>query len=536
MTEKKEPLIRENDKKQLQHELALLKAPVNVVSVLSEDENRPYNEFCRDFLTELTALSDEIRPVFVGKDDAEAKESGVTRTPTLLIQPEQYKIRYTGAPAGEEARSLLVTLIMASTGRSTLSEASRQRLSVLKDKRNIKVFVSPTCPYCPVSVMLAVSAAVERKELIDVEVIEIYENKDLAERYNAFTVPSVFIDDGLVSQGLTPEEVFIEEVLSAAPVEISAYEGTGTSEIDLAILGAGPAGLTAAIYAARSGLKTVVLEKGNIGGQVAITPVVENYPGFSHIGGKPLMDMMAQQAVRYSEIHQGEEALELEKKEGFIGIRTNRAAYRAKALLLTTGVVNRKLGIPGEREFEGKGVSYCASCDGYFYRDGKRVIVVGGGNTAATDALYLSNIGVDVTVIHRRDALTAEDILIRRLAANNVPVLLNSVVKEIRGERSVQSVLVENAVDKSQQTLKVDGIFLAVGYLPANKQALQLGVETDNAGYIKVDKGQRTNVPGVYAAGDITGGVKQIATAVGQAAVASQTIFEDMSTAGKMKG
>jgi len=533
MAQKKERLIPDHEKKHLQQELAMLQAQVSIVAVLSDEENVPFNEFCRDLLTELAALTDKIHPVFAKKGGPEAAKYNVTRTPTLLIQPERYNIRYTGAPAGEEARSFLLSIIMASTDRSALSDESKKRLLELKEKRNVRVFVSPTCPYCPMQVLLAVSAAVERRDLISVEIVEIYENKDLADKYNAYTVPSVFIDEGLVAHGLTPEEVFIEEVIAAAPVEVSAYKGAGETEKDLVIVGAGPAGLTAAIYAARSGLRTVVLEKGSIGGQVAITPVVENYPGFSRIGGKTLMDMMAQQAVLYSEIHQGEEVLEAKKNDAFFEIKTNRAAYKAKAILLTTGVESRKLGVPGEKEFDGKGVSYCASCDGYFYRDGKKVIVVGGGNTAATDALYLKNIGVDVRVVHRKETLRAEKLLQERLDANNIPVIRNSVIKEIRGDRSVKSVVIENLADQSMRTIPVDGVFIAIGYIPGNTLASKLGVRTDEEGYIKVDKGQRTNVVGVYAAGDITGGFKQIVTAVGQGSTASETIFEDISGAFK---
>lgn len=529
----KESLIPEHEKKHLQQELALLDAPVRIVAVLSEEENKPFNEFCRELLTELSALSSKIQPVFAVKGGPGAARYKVTRTPTLIIQPEIYNIRYTGSPAGEEARSFLLAIIMASTGKTALSPESRKRLAELKQKRNVKVFVSPTCPYCPMQVLLAVSAAIEMKEFITLDIIEIYENKDLAEKYNSFTVPSLFVDDGLVAHGLTPEEVFIEEIMTAAPAEISAYEGTGEHEKDLVIIGAGPAGLTAAIYAERSGLNTVVIEKGNIGGQVAITPIVENYPGFTRIGGKTLMDMMAQQAIQYTEIHQGEEVLEVLKNEDIFRIKTNRAAYTAKALLLATGVENRRLGVPGEREFEGKGVGYCASCDGYYYRDGKKVIVIGGGNTAATEALYLKNIGIDVRIVHRKDSMRAEKLLQERLNANGIPVIWNSVVKEIRGDKMVKAVVIENVFDQSMRTMPVDGIFVAIGYLPGNQLAKKLGVETDEEGYIRVDKGQRTNMPGIYAAGDITGGFKQIVTAVGQGSVAAETIFEDISAAYK---
>ena len=524
-----ESFISEDTRKLVKAELAHMKKPVTVVAILSEEQNKPFNEFCRKLLTELAALSDKIKPVFDMPGGATATKYRVTRTPTLLIEPDRYAVRFTGAPAGEEARTFLLAVLMASAGSTVLSEPSRQRLSELKENRNIKVFVSPTCPYCPQQALLAVCAAIERKDFISTEIIEIHENKDLAKEYNAFSVPQVFINDNLVGLGLQPEEVFIEEILTAAPVTAKAYEGTGSTEMDLVIVGAGPAGLTAAIYAVRSGLKTVVIEKGNIGGQVAITPVVENYPGFTRIGGKTLMDMMAQQAIQYTEIHEGEEVLDAEKNDDFFTVKTSRASYTAKALLLTTGAQSRKLGVPGEPEFQGKGVSYCASCDGYFFKDGKKVMVVGGGNTAATEALYLKNIGVDVTIVHRRDALRAELFLQKSLAEQRIPILWNTAVKEIRGEKFVTGVVLENSADKTTKTLPVDGVFVAIGYEPINEIAKKLSVATDEEGYIVVDKGHRTNVKGVYAAGDITGGFKQIVTAVGQGSLAATTIFEDIA-------
>jgi thioredoxin reductase (NADPH) len=257
---------------------------------------------------------------------------------------------------------------------------------------------------------------------------------------------------------------------------------------------------------------------------------VENYPGFTRIGGKTLMDMMAQQAIQYAEIHEGEEVLQVEKKDDLFSVRTSRASYTAKALLIATGAMSRKLGVPGEEEFQGKGVSYCASCDGYFFKDGKKVIVVGGGNTAATEALYLKNIGVDVTLVHRRDKLRAVLFLQESLAEQHIPILWNRLVKKIEGSKVVTGVVLENVTEHSTAALPVDGVFIAIGYTPINDLAIKLGVETDEEGYIKVDKVHRTNVKGIYAAGDITGGFKQIVTAVGQGSLAAATIFEDIAS------
>lgn len=526
----KETFISEDSKKIIKKELDNLTGPVSLLIFTSEEVNKPFNEFSIKLFTELSHISAKIKVKYESIGGKLSEKYDVTRSPTILIQYDKYNIRLTGAPAGEELRTLIITLIMASSGVTMLSETSRSRLADLKEKRNIKVFVSHACPYCPQMAATAIATAIEKPGLVSAEIIDIYENKDLAATFNAFSVPQVFIDDRLVGLGLQPEEVFVEELVTAAPVKTKPVEETDEiKEIDLLIIGAGPAGLTAAIYAERSGLKTIVVEKANIGGQVAITPIVENYPGFTKIGGKALMDMMAQQAIQYADIHEGEEVLEILKTDDVFGINTNKAKYSAKAVLLTTGAESKKLGIPGEKEFQGKGVSYCAACDGYFFKDGKKVIVTGGGNTAATEALYLKNIGVDVTIVHRRETLRAEMFLQQGLENNNIPVLWNTEVKAIIGEKFVTGVLLENTTDKSQKTLAIDGVFVAIGYTPNNGLAKILGIETDEEGYIKIDSGQRTTIKGIYAAGDITGGVKQIVTAVSQGAVAAMSIFEDIS-------
>jgi thioredoxin reductase (NADPH) len=529
---KKDVLLPPEARKILKQDFNQLENPVSVVVFTDEGnkENRPFGEFAVKFLRELSEITEKIRPVFEKVSGETAKKYGISRAPVILIEPEKYGIRLIGAPGGEEAQTLIIALIMASTGRTILSEEAKERLNELKEKRNIKVFVSPTCPYCPHQAATAIAAAIEKPGLVEAEIIEIYENRDLATHFNAFSVPQTFIDDQLVGLGLQPQEVVIEELLTAAPVRPKAAEYGEKVEKDLVIMGAGPAGLTAAIYAERSGLKSVVIEKANIGGQVSITPVVENYPGFTRIAGKTLMDMMAQQAITYTDIHEGEEVLDVRPSGDIFEVVTDRTRYIAKAVLIATGAESKKLGIPGEREFFGRGVSYCASCDGYFFKDNKKVIVVGGGNTAATEALYLKNIGVDVTIVHRRDALRCEQVLRRSIEDNRIPIMWNTIVKEILGGRLVTSVALENGSDGSTRTLPIDGVFIAIGYVPNNGTAINLGVEVDEEGYVKVDERYRTNIKGVYAAGDITGGFKQIVTAVGQGAVAANTIFEDISS------
>lgn len=379
--------------------------------------------------------------------------------------------------------------------------------------------------------LYAISTAIVKSDLVSAESIEIFENQDLAQKFGIVSVPQTFMNGILVAPNVVPEEVFIESLLTLRRPEVVMTEVTGPPvEKDLVIIGAGPAGLTAAIYAVRSGLTTVVLERENIGGQVTITPVVENYPGFTKIAGRSLVDLLAQQALQYTQIRLSEEIREVAREGERFHIVTNRARYAAKAVIIATGARWRTLDIPGEQRLSGKGVSYCAECDGYFYKDGKQVVVIGGGNTALTYALYLHNLGAKVTVIHRRDRFRAEKSLTESLLNGRVPVMWNSVVEEIIGERSVSAVRVRNERDGEVSDVKVDGVFVAVGYIPNNEVATMLGAEVDEWGYIRVDGKQKTSMPFVYAAGDVTGGVKQIVVAVGQGSVAALTAFEDLTS------
>lgn len=525
------PLIPADAKQKLKEEFQLLKRKIAIYVFTKEGENQQFNNFSIKLLQELAELSEKIEAVYFKIGDPESIKYNVTRSPTLLIDPDSYNIRYTGAPAGEEGRSLIEAILMTSLGFTALSKSSREKLSQLKEKRHIMVFVSPTCPYCPQQVVNAISAAIERKDLISTEIIEIFENDDIAKDYKVLSVPQTAINGKIISIGLEPEEVFVEEVLSLIPQkaveQVTPEDETG--EADLVIIGAGPAGLTAAIYAARSGLKTIVLEKANIGGQVAITPVVENYPGFTRIAGKVLMDVIAHHATQYTRIHQGEEAVEIKPADGLYEVLTVKKKYTSKAIILATGAKHKELNVPGEDRLYGRGVSYCATCDGYFYR-GKKVLMIGGGNSAVTEALYLDSIGANVTLVHRRDKLRAEVALQESIADRKIPVLYNSEVKEILGEEVVTSVKILDSKEGTAREEAVEGIFVSIGYEPSNTLAMELGLKLTDEGYIEVDKHQHTSMPGIYAAGDITGGVKQIVTALGQGAIAAITAFEELAS------
>lgn len=296
-------------------------------------------------------------------------------------------------------------------------------------------------------------------------------------------------------------------------------------EKELVIVGGGPAGLSAAIYASRLGLNVVLFEAKMVGGQAAEAAVVENYPGFDSIRGMELVERMRQQAEKYGcEIREMEAVKRITREGEKFRVVTSLGEYLAKAVIIATGREKRKLGVPGEEEFKGRGVSYCATCDAPLYR-GKRVLVVGGGNTAASEALYLSENAKEVHLVHRRSDLRAEKVLKERLKERNVVFHWNSVVKRIEGDKLVRRVVIQNLESGEERVLEVDGVFIAVGETPSSSIALELGVKLDEEGYIIVDRNQRTNVEGVFAAGDVTGGVMQIVKAAGEGAVAAVNAY-----------
>jgi thioredoxin reductase (NADPH) len=292
---------------------------------------------------------------------------------------------------------------------------------------------------------------------------------------------------------------------------------------DLIIIGGGAAGLAAGIYGARSGLKTLVLDEKLAGGTMADAPLIENYPGFQSINGMELAQKMVAHCRKTgASIREFEKVLEMKLESDKKIIKTNKTPYEAKAVIIASGSHYRELGVPGEKELRGKGVSYCGVCDGPLFKE-KRVLVIGGGNSAVITALYLAEIASEVKIAHRREEFRAEEALITALKAKeNIEILWNTEINEIRGERLVNKVIVFNNKTKETKELPVDGIFVQVGEDPNSQLAKEAGVTVDEDGYILVDIRQRTNIPGVYAAGDVTNHpVKQVGTAVGQGITAA---------------
>ena len=298
---------------------------------------------------------------------------------------------------------------------------------------------------------------------------------------------------------------------------------------DLIILGAGPAGLTAGIYAARGGLNAVIVESKAVGGQAALTAEIENYPGFASVSGYELVSLMQAQceALGVSFVFDAPVALALEGD-----VKRVETAYsgtlEARAVVLATGALPRTLGVDRESELMGGGVSYCATCDGAFFR-GKPVAVVGGGNTAVEDALYLEKFASEVFLIHRRDALRADAILADRVKNSGVHIVWDSVVTALEGDKKLQSVTLKNVKSGDTSSLAVNGLFVAVGQKPATEGLT--GVELDG-GYIVTDSEMRTSLPGVFAAGDVRKKtLRQVVTAAADGAVAAESAIKFLNGA-----
>ena len=297
---------------------------------------------------------------------------------------------------------------------------------------------------------------------------------------------------------------------------------------DVIILGAGPAGLTAGIYAARGGLNAVIVESSAVGGQASLTAEIENYPGFESVNGFELVSIMQAQCDRLGVAFVFDNPVNV-SLEGDVKRVTTAASgtLEARTVIIATGALPRTLGLPNESALMGGGVSYCATCDGAFFR-GRPVAVVGGGNTAVEDALYLLKFASDVWLIHRRDALRADAILADRVKSSGVKIVWDSVVTELVGENKLRALTLKNVKTGELSSLAVNGVFIAVGQTPST--AGLTGVELDG-GYIVTDEEMRTALPGVFAAGDVRKkSLRQVVTATADGAIAAESAIKYLNT------
>jgi len=291
---------------------------------------------------------------------------------------------------------------------------------------------------------------------------------------------------------------------------------------DVIIIGGGPAGMTAGLYASRARLRTLLIENGLFGGQMTTTELIENYPGFPQgVSGEELSRLMEEQAKRFGMEAISDEVEEIGLESDLKRVKTYEGEFFCRALIICTGTEYRKLGVPGEEKFKGRGISYCATCDGAFFRD-SRIIVVGGGDSALTEALFLTKFVSELTIIHRRDALRATKIYQERtLNHPKIKFLWNSVVQEIKGDSVVRSVVVKNVKSGEVKEVETEGAFLFIGLTPRTRFLKEL-VQMDKSGYIVTNENCEASIKGIFAAGDCRKKLlRQISTSVGDGATAA---------------
>ena len=294
---------------------------------------------------------------------------------------------------------------------------------------------------------------------------------------------------------------------------------------DVVIIGAGPAGMTAAVYTSRGNLSTLMIERGIPGGQMANTEEVENYPGFGHILGPELSTKMFEHAKKFGAEYAYGDVTEIIDGEEYKTIVSGKKQYKTRAIILSTGAEYRKMGIPGEAELGGRGVSYCAVCDGAFFKN-KNLIVIGGGDSAVEEGVYLTRFAEKVTIVHRRDQLRAQKILQDRAFANEkIDFIWNATVKEIHEkDGKVGSATLVSTVDGTESVVETDGVFVYIGMVPLTAPFASLGILND-AGYIVTNEKMETAVPGIFAAGDVRDKtLRQIVTATGDGSIAAQAV------------
>ncbi|MEM4835200.1 MAG: FAD-dependent oxidoreductase [Ferroplasma sp.] len=311
---------------------------------------------------------------------------------------------------------------------------------------------------------------------------------------------------------------------------VSSTERNYETDYDVIIIGAGAAGYSAGVYIKRSGMSVAILERESVpGGNTAVSPLVENYLGFNAIEGADLAEVFRKHYAQYGKIITEIDVRHIKKDGEKFKIITNRSEFTARAVIVTTGTTHRKTNVKGEDEYYGKGISYCSTCDGYLFK-GRDVAVIGGGNSGAISALYLNGIAKTVSIIAHSKIKKCEDAYIKAIDEKKIPFILNAETEEFIGDgKKLTGMKYKDLATGEEKTVNLDGIFVYIGVIPQTSFLKNIGVELDRHGFIVADEKGRTNVPGIYAAGDVlSGSEEQIATAVGEGSKAAITLYTDI--------
>ena len=397
----------------------------------------------------------------------------------------------------------------------------RQFKELIESRKTVLVdFWATWCPHCRKINPAYEQIAEEYAGALEVVKVDVDQDETLWEELELIPTLRLYVDGKPAGSIVAPESKAAIETFLAGILP-KPKKQTAKRLYDTIIIGGGPGGYTAALYAARAGLETLVIERLSAGGQMALTQQIDNYPGFADgVGGYELAEQMQRQAERFGAQTRNAQVQRLDLKANPKTVETSEGTFLCRTVILAMGANPRELGLPGEKELVGRGVAYCAACDGMFYK-GKTVVVVGGGNSAAADALLLSRIAKKVILIHRRDTLRATKVYHEPLLkAENVEFRWNSVVtKLLHGDR-LTGVRIQNVQTGEEADIAADGVFVSVGRIPATELVAQQ-LELDGGGYIAAGETTETSIPGVYAVGDVrTKPLRQVVTAVADGATA----------------
>lgn len=533
-------VIDEKTKEELKPIMSALVSPVKLLFFTQKHEC-PACKQQHQLLKELTSLSKklEFKVYDLILHGDEAMKYHIDKIPATAITGEKdYRIRFYGLTGGYEFTSLLEAIIMVSTGNSGLDPALEVLVQNIKEPVHIQVMVTLTCPYCPRMVHTAHQFAFVN-ENIKADMVEGSEFPQLVQRYDVSSVPKTIVNEVHSFEGALPAASVYLEILKAVNPEeyhrleeaIREFQGFRKArtaepghEYEVIIIGGGPAAMSAAIYVARKNLDVALIAK-SFGGQITYTATVENYLGFPSVGGQDMTTLFRNHMENYPIAEAlGTNAAQIkEKNKGFVVATEDNRQFKAKSIIYCAGKEYRRLGVPGEDRFIGKGVGFCATCDAPLYLE-KRVAVVGGGNSAFTAVRDLLNFASEIHLIHRKKEFRADDALVKEvLKSEKIKVHTPMVVRSFLGKDKLIGVRLESIDGKEKKDLNVDGVFLEIGLTP-NTAPLKGLIELNQWGEVPVNRDQSTSVPGFFAAGDVTDvEEKQISIAIGDGAKAALT-------------
>jgi thioredoxin-disulfide reductase len=532
-------LITDEVAGQIRQQLQALKNPVQLLFFTQPHACGACAEQ-RELLEAIVGLSDRLSLVVHPLDSAAAVEYRIARAPATVVRGGQdHGIRFYGLTGGYEFASLLEAIRLVSLGRDALNPTLVALSALLRSPIHLEVMVTLSCPYCPKMVHVAHELAIACEQ-VTADMVDASEFPELVNRYDVHGVPLTVINGQRGFEGALPPEQAVLEILKVVDPEAyekveadlrdaqglrHAKEARAEEVYDVVVVGAGPAGLTAALYAQRKGRKTVLIGK-QAGGQINDTATIENYPGVVQIGGAELARALREHVEAYPVAERCHtEVTRIAHADRVFAVHTEDGdIYRGRSVIYCAGKRNRRLGVPGEERFIGRGIAWCATCDAPLYRD-KRVAVVGGGNSAFTAVRDLLHYAAEIHLVHGRDSFRADPALVNEIrraeAEGKVRFHLVNQVREYLGDDRLQGIRLAAMDGSPTNDIAVDGVFLEIGLEP-NSSAVGNLVALNEHGEVPVGRDQATTLGGLYAAGDVTDEPdKQIVIAAGAGAKAA---------------